>query len=389
MRSIIRHIWLWMLVIGSGLMTVSCSSSDSDSDTEEPQATYLTIYVYSPERPILMRGDVGYVDPGTDEGTVHRLQIWVFEHQSGNLVGYHSTATTAALNTSQGDIYRIAVNDDFASQKPDVDVYVLANVTADNCGLSFDQHTTRDQLDAAQLDGSHFGLTSLTKTVPADGLPMSGILLNQDVVGDAPVLRIGSLSNIATVQLTRVVSKMRFVFSNIKLTESPESYKKLSITGITLDENTMRTAGYLFSRSSLDGLGIKNSEVSLILSSDAIVTEEVATNENPTEYIYNDEEAQTYENKINTAVNAGKLTQVGPFYLHESDMQVKGKIAYKIDETEKTPIVFQMERAGDFLRNHTWIVYAYYLGGSFLELSSIYVKDWRTKDDLNYEIYNW
>ena len=385
MRSVIRHIWLWMLVIGCGLMTVGCSSSDGEAG--EPQATYLTIYVYSPERPILMRGDVRYVDPSTEEGTVHRLQIWVFEHQSGDLVGYHSTATTTTLNTSQGDTYRIAVSDDFARQQPDVDVYVLANVTEANCGLSFDQHTTRNDLDAAQLDGSHFGLESLTKTVPADGLPMSGILLNQDVVGDAPVLRVGSLSNIATVQLTRVVSKMRFVFSNIKLTESPESYKKLSITGISLDANTMRTAGYLFSRSSLDGLG-KNSEVvPLLSSSDAI--DEVKTYENPTEFIYNDEEAQTYENKINTAVSEKKLTEVGPFYLHESDMQVTGKIAYQIDGTEKEPMAFQMERAGDFRRNHSWIVYAYYLGGSFLELSSIYVKDWRTKDDLNYEIYNW
>jgi len=210
MRSIIRHIWLWMLIISFGLMTVGCSSSDGDA--EEPQATYLTIYVYSPERPILTRGDMGYVDPSTDEGTIHRLQIWVFEHQSGNLVGYHSTATTTTLNTSQGDTYRIAVSDDFAQQKPDVDVYVLANVTADNCGLSFDQHTTREQLNAAQLDENHFGLTSKTTTVPDDGLPMSGILLNQDVVGEAPVLRVGSMSNIATVQLTRVVSKMRFVF---------------------------------------------------------------------------------------------------------------------------------------------------------------------------------
>jgi len=384
MRSIIRHIWLWMLIISFGLMTVGCSSSDGDA--EEPQATYLTIYVYSPERPILTRGDMGYVDPSTDEGTIHRLQIWVFEHQSGNLVGYHSTATTTTLNTSQGDTYRIAVSDDFAQQKPDVDVYVLANVTADNCGLSFDQHTTREQLNAAQLDENHFGLTSKTTTVPDDGLPMSGILLNQDVVGEAPVLRVGSMSNIATVQLTRVVSKMRFVFSNIKLTESPENYKILSITGITLDANTMRTKGYLFSRSSLNGLG-KNGEVSLLSSSDKI--NEVATNENPTAYIYEEEEAQTYENKINTAVNEGKLTQVGPFYLHESDMQVKGKIAYQIAGTTKEPMAFQMERAGDFRRNHTWIVYAYYLGGSFLELSSIYVKDWKKNDDLNYEIYNW
>jgi DNA repair exonuclease SbcCD ATPase subunit len=67
----------------------------------------------------------------------------------------------------------------------------------------------------------------------------------------------------------------------------------------------------------------------------------------------------------------------------------KASVNDQIDETKKTPMSFQMERAGEFLRNHTWIVYAYYLGGSFLELSSIYVKNWKTNDDLNYEIYNW
>ena len=48
-----------------------------------------------------------------------------------------------------------------------------------------------------------------------------------------------------------------------------------------------------------------------------------------------------------------------------------------------------MTEAGDFSRNHTWIVYAYYEGaGDKLQIVTVYVKEW---DDGNFDyvVYNW
>ena len=120
----------------------------------------------------------------------------------------------AALNEGQGTTYQIPVSDDFAATKPDVNVYVLANVTSNNCGVGvLGKETSRDALlEGAKITG-HFGLDELVRSVPADGLPMAGKLTTQPVVGDAPALRIGTMAQVATVPLTRAVSKLRFVFS--------------------------------------------------------------------------------------------------------------------------------------------------------------------------------
>ena len=47
-----------------------------------------------------------------------------------------------------------------------------------------------------------------------------------------------------------------------------------------------------------------------------------------------------------------------------------------------------MGAAGDFTRNHTWIVYGYFLGSGTLMLNSVVLKDW--EDDPESDIiYNW
>ena len=81
-------------------------------------------------------------------------------------------------------------------------------------------------------------------------------------------------------------------------------------------------------------------------------------------------------------------------YLRESDKRLSGTITYQMKEkgaadydTEKTAN-FLMDAAGDFSRNHTWIVYAYYAGSGNLQVQSLYVKDWSTKE-FNHELYNW
>jgi hypothetical protein len=104
---------------------------------------------------------------------------------------------------------------------------------------------------------------------------------------------------------------------------------------------------------------------------------------NPTVYLYINQESQDYENLINNA----ELTKVGPFYLRESDKRLEGKIYYIIGDDAKEAD-FQMSAAGDFLRNHTWIVYAYHVGGGFLQLNTLYVKDWNNLAK-EHAVYNW
>ncbi len=369
------------MAISYWLLAVGCSSSDG---TEEPQSTMLTIYVYAPEHPMLIRSAIGTVDALDAERQVQKLQIWVFESYTGKLVGYLHTRFTDKLNgTEAGDKFQIPVPDDFARNKPDVDVYVLANVSEGNCGVVFDGTTTREQLKNAKLDASHFGLTELRMTVPADGLPMAGILKDQTIVGDAPVLRIGTTNNIATVLLERTVSKVRFVIG----TTTPV---KPTITGISFAADKLYTEGYLIPREPLTGLTLKSDATPL--TSEIVIDSET---DDPTKYIYDGQEAQVYENLINSAATAEapakpELTIIGPYYLHESDKKVSGKIYYKIgEETTVNDGDFEMDAVGDFLRNHSWIVYAYYTGGGFLQMNAIYVKKWTIIPSMEHGVYNW
>ena len=61
---------------------------------------------------------------------------------------------------------------------------------------------------------------------------------------------------------------------------------------------------------------------------------------------------------------------------------------YTIDGKDEKFVEFQMQQAGDFKRNHTWIVYAYYAGAGRLQVQSLYVKDWSGKEK-SHSFYNW
>ena len=374
-RSLISHSFIlyFSLFISQLAFLTACNSSDGE-DQQKP--TMLTIYVFSPEQPIITRGDVGPVNASEAENKVNSLQLWIFD-TSGNKVGYLKTTETATLNTGQGAIYQIPVSDEFAQNKPTVDVYVLANVTTANCGISatLDENTTREALiEQAKITSGHFGLTSasLATAVPADGLPMAGILKNQPVIGDAPVLRIGNETNIATVPLTRAVSKMRFFFANVA------TAPKLTITGITLNGSLIPNEEYLFTQSKT--LTYDANAASILASSI-----EVAKKEDPAQYIYEGQTAQEYENLMVGA----ELSLVGPYYLRESGKILTGTITYTVERmSEPMSATFTMKEQGDFLRNHSWIVYAYYEGLSGMQVVTVDVTDWVAKS-YNYEVYNW
>ena len=376
-----RHIHTLQWFLGSLLMVLltACSSSEDGGDGVAKQPT-LTIYVYSPERPAvpnrhapLRRAETGNVETVGDESTIHSLQIWVYESENKALVGYLDTEDVTTLNMGEGATYQLPVSDDFAKNKPDVDVYVMANVTNANCGVETDKDTERDELmTEAKIVKSKFGLSPLTTEVPTDGLPMAGKLTTQPVVGDAPALRVGDLNAVSTVPLTRAVSKLRFVFA--KTTGQP----KVSITSITMNAGMIPDEEYLFTTPQSMTY---NANAGELLLTDI---DDIAETADPTDYIYFNQDAQEYENLINGA----NLTVNGPIYLRESDKQLAGTITYTIAGGEKQTAEFQMQQAGDFLRNHTWIVYAYYAGSGKLQVQTVYVKDWSTKE-ISHNVYNW
>lgn len=370
------HIRMWLLVISCWLLAVSCSSSD---EAGEKQPTVLTVYVYSPAHPMLIRAAVGPVDASAAETEIKKLQIWIFESSTGRKVGYLYTDQTSLLNTGEGATYQMIVDDDFALHKPDVDVYVLANVGPGNCGVSsFNETSTRDALrDNAKITEHYFGLSTLISEVPFEGLPMVGVLRNQTVIGDAPVLRIGTQTSMANVRLERAVSKMRFVFANTT------GDNNLVIKDIKLKAGMLPTEEYLIPQ---QGRTLTYNSVDASLLPEDIRSQINPVNKvaNPTLYIYDGQNAQDYETTLNNA----NLTTVGPYYLRESDKQLEGTITYAIGDGADQVGEFKMDVAGDFTRNRTWIVYAYHAGGGFLQMNSLYIKDWTTKTE-NHEVYNW
>ena len=381
-----RHIPFLTWLFGSImlLMTAACSSSDDEGGqgVDKKSAT-LAVYVYAPEQAAakkkgpLTRGDVGEVDAITNEGTINSLQIWIYESESGDYVGYFNTEDVTALNQGQGTTYQLPVSDDFANKepKPNVNVYVMANVKAENCGVgTLDKGTSRSELIAGAKITGHFGLSDLQTSVPTDGLPMAGMLTLQPVVGDAPALRVGNLSQVSTVQLTRAVSKLRFVFSKTK--DQPT----VSITSIKIDEGMIPNVEYLFDKPESVTIDYNTSASELKLSD----INDIAETTDPTDYIYLNQDAQEYEDLIDGA----GLTVNGPIYLRESDKQLVGTITYKIADGEEQIVDFQMQQAGDFLRNHTWIVYAYYAGSGKLRVQTVYVKNWENRN-FDYEFFNW
>ena len=373
------------------LMLMACSSSGEVEKTpQEEEPTMLSFYVYAPEHPIVTRGNAGESDASDDEARVNSLQIWVFEHEyddlakNGKLVAYYEPTSTDNLNNAQGDVYQVPVSRSFADRRPRVDVLVLANVTENTHGKKYDKNTSREELQKAVLDNNHFGTDALKNSVPPDGLPMSGVLLNQPVTGEKPVLRIGTdYSEMATVRLVRMVSKLRFVFSSLK-------GSNVQITGITIDAGKMASEEFLFLNGPYTG---RNFRVSQYLNYDAILLAQsvgVYGTTNPLDFIFIEgvESPQEYESRINTAVAESKATSIGPYYLHESDKLITGKVKYKVGNGVEKTREFRMAEEGDFSRNHTWLIYAYY-GDAVLNFNLVDVNRWTDRDVRNHDVYNW
>ncbi len=384
MNHRMKHIAWWL----GGILLLLCQSCGSSGDSEpEEEVTkpQLEIHVFTPERPVVTRGDIGETEAEEAERTIHTLKIWVFEHDSGDLVGYLNPAD---VPTNESKTYRMTVTDQFALAPPNVDVYVMANVTTDNTGISLDKASSRADIEAALMGSSRYGLSSLQTTVPGDGLPMSGVLKNQAVSGLAPVLSVST-----NVLVVRAVSKIRFVFSRA------QSEETLKVTRITLDEEMLPDEEYLFLSSKYTGrnyrVGTEYNTTSQVLFGNLANTS-IPTCAEPGNYTYVGQTGQEYENLIDAGLSQQEpeLAELGMCYLRESDKQMGGKIYYKVgsadevDNAEEKSAAFTMSEAGDFSRNHTWIVYGFFAGKDNLRIFSVTVREWNETEGAH-EVYNW
>lgn len=399
MKSEKRHIGWWLSGILMLLLLTACGSSSSEEVTQQPEKPkekpVLKIYLFAPESPIVTRASNGYVDASEVEKQIHSIDVWVFEHESPNEKVSYIHLDDLSF-TGQREI-SMEISDDFANlpKKPNVDIYVVAN--KESCALTaLDENTTLAQLKEKCIGSDAFGTTTLISTVPTTGLPMSGLLENQVISGIPPVYT----AKANYVKLVRAVSKVRFILS--KSNSDPPVISNLSIQ---LDANMLPNEEYVF----LEGIyptykcRVKTGEnayapdVTTFVSSVGI--KGIYGCVNPASYAYTTQTGQEYENLINTGLldpdgdgeQHPDLSQVGLFYLHESDKQLTGKINYTLgtdpNATQKS-VPFSMGAAGDFTRNHTWIVYGYFLGSGQLKLNVVDIKDW-TSGSEDPKVYNW
>ena len=380
MKEAIRHINRWWLVSLLLVLLTACSDSDSEggNSPDKPSSAdpVLTFYVYAPERPMITRA-ADDVAANTYENAIYNLQIWVFETGTNELVGYLKPDTYPTDDVT-GTVYQMTVSKHFAnaSPKPNVDVYVVANANA--AGLSsWGENTSREELEEAKIGSDYFGVGSPVTNITTKGLPMSGVLRNQSIIGSEPVLTIGPEQTMAKVRLLRAVSKVRFVFSR-KTGVSP-----VTITNITIDGNMIPTEEYVFLEDNKTyHIGQTYETLAATLLKKA--TGEIKYCDNPADYVYTDQTSQAYETLIDNGVSEEKLTQAGPYYFKESDKKISGMITYKVGNAlpQNIPFYMSVEDINKrFVRNHSWIVYAYYNGSSGEPIITVWVDtNWQTGD---------
>ena len=394
-----RHIEQWLMggMLMLLLILTACGSSSTE-DELQPQKPkekpVLKIYLFAPESPIVTRADIGSVDASEAENAIHTIDVWVFEHEAP-----YKKVSYIHLNdvsfTGQKEI-AMDISDDFANlpKKPNVDIYVAVN--KESCGLhtgvnALTENTTLAQLKAAYIGSESFGVSPLQSDVPATGLPMSGLLENQIISGIPPVYT----AMAQNVKLVRSVSKIRFIFS-----QSSSGAPDITNLSISLNANVLPQEEFLFLegvyptyKSHVKSTGDNDYEAEVTLVSGKNNTDHINKCDNPAGYAYTSETGQAYENKINEGLKiqgsqtSPDLSELGRFYFRESHRQLAGTIRYTIGSENKSK-PFAMAGAGDFTRNHTWIVYGYFLGSGDLKLNMVDVKDWSSGSE-NPDLYNW
>lgn len=354
-------IWIWAL-----LLLAACTPVSRESACGE-----LGITVEFPSSAIVSKADEGSVSASLYENAVHDLKIWVFRHTSPHTLEAFFETDTDFPEAGGVRRYAMDVSTEFSRNPPLVDVFVLANSSF--VGSTLTRSSSWSDVDIAVFDDSFSPANHVSSVSLQKGLPMSGVSKKVKVSGEEPSL------TIPTVSVGRAVSKLRYVFCQMytenNSNEEPE--ESFEIQKVVLNGGQIPNTEYVFSEEAYHIRTI-NGYAAQAIETPWPDNTTLASSETPELYSYANQDGPTYENLINEAVKKGELTDLGTTYLWESDKALSGTVYYSITKNnvptyKEQP--FAMEDAGDFARNHSWILYGYFVKNRTLQLG-IAALDW-------------
>lgn len=365
----LKFIWI---VLSALMLAGACSRLDE-------QKAALNIYVRLPEDAATKASYTDWSTLFSRETRINDLKIWVFLNEStdaslpaGLLLGYLEPKQLNVVSSSVQK-FTVLLDKEVASKIKKVDVYVLANNGSFQIA-AIGRDTPSTDLDAIVLTDNQFGVAvngtpTNTGVIDYQGLPYTA-------VGKALTLsRSGSNLSLGneTLQLVRAVSKIQFVFSQIKLS-SGETPVPFSINWLELDSGQIPEQEYLFNDSA-NKYKIGSEYVPRALTFPDLPTkDDIVGHTNPSSYVYDSsaETPQQYQDKIYEALVNNTLTGYAPCYLRESNKALKGRINYTLGTFAPKTLEFSMSAGEKFTRNSSWVLY-FYINNNSLSLSVAYL----------------
>ncbi len=420
--------YLPLLATASLLTLAACSTIDEEipaPPSEEPAAV-LNLNILAPHT-ISTRAEDREVAATDNENMLHDIRVWAYKSSTAAdrdndlPVGYAEVANANSYGYNKevnGDEVTYTLNPytltmllpesmysnaDKTALYP-MDFYVMANTKQLNTLTSISEMPTRKALREASFGhvgtNDDYGLSGypVTSANSSDGLPISQIKTNV-IVNPNPAGQNLLYKNNDPIELTRAISKLQFYFA--KMT----GVTGVDITKIEINGEAFPTQQYIFpvENNTTTNNGYGDVSVANMVSTSSVISRESGqkiTYGNGTDPItdlsdlrlnalddpesllmkedgFETESATQYVKRMQAA------TAYGTTYLRETDQQVTGTIYYTIDGVPSSK-TFTMPRANDFVRNHQWFVYGYFMGGELTLI--VKVMPWELKEaTIDYE----
>lgn len=411
------------MATASLLTLAACSTIDEDvpaPPSEEPAAV-LNINILAP-RTITTRAEDREVAATDNENMMHDIRVWAYKSSTAtdrdddlpvgyaevdNALSYGYTKTESGGTTTYTlNPYTMTMllpvsmysNEEQTTLYP-MDFYVMANTKQLSTLTSLPEMPTRKALREASFGhvgtNDDYGLSGSPVNVATidDGLPLSQIQTNV-VVNPNPAGQNLLYKNGEPIELTRAISKVQFFFT--KMT----GVTGVNITKIEINGEAFPTQQYIFpvENNTTTNAGRGDVTVANLVSEAGVVARETGekitygngTNpitdlaDNRISAIDNPESLLMKEDGFETQSATEYVRQMtqyassyGTTYLRETDQQVTGTIYYTIDGNPYSK-TFTMPRANDFVRNHQWFVYGYFMGGDLTLV--VKVMPWELKE---------